>query len=356
MIFAACKGLDERFDDYLEALFRIDYPDYAIIFVVESKQDPAVEVIERVRARYSNPPSKLVIAGCCVDGGQKVHNLLVALDYAENAEAYVYVDSDVIVGHEWLRQLIAPLQDETIGATTGYRWFVPTGSWTSMLRSAWNATIATAMDSGGFAWGGSMAILRKTFDRLGVAKRWLGALSDDYALSQAVKDAGLKIKFVPACVLPSYGEISFAELLEFTSRQIIITRVYAPKLWWMLLASTALFNCVFWAGWPIVAVSSNFLVAVQVLVWLLGCWKGYLRVCSLPFILPKDVATTVGKYGVWYILLPPVVSLLYLYNLLISLKTDTISWRGIRYKLVSASKTIVEVPEARLKNYYDKKQ
>ncbi len=346
-IFAPCKGLEEGLTQYLESLFQLDYPDYSVIFIVECADDPAVTHIERLRMCHPERASRLVVAGESVATGQKVHNLLRALAAAEDAEVYVFADSDVTLTSRWLRSLIAPLQDSAVGATTGYRWFIPTGSTASILRSAWNGTIATALGpkKQNFAWGGSMAILRRTFEQARVAEYWQGAVSDDYALTCAISDQKLYIMFVPACVVPSYGETSFRELLEFTSRQILITRVYANHLFRLLLFSTVFFNLVFWPGmllsvwaafhgrwWPALA---------TLVIYLLGAWKGYLRVKALDTILSAEAAVMARRYAIWYVLLPPLVSLLYLYNLATSLLSRVIEWRGVTYELLSSRQTRV---------------
>lgn len=346
-VFAPCKGLEEGLDQYLESLFQLDYPDYCVIFVVESYADLAVAHIERVCADHPEITSELVVAGESIDTGQKVHNLLKALSFAADAEVYVFVDSDVRLTRRWLRSLIAPLQDPKIGATTGYRWFIPTGSASSILRSVWNGTIATALGSKkqNFAWGGSMAILRTTFENARVAEYWQGAVSDDYALTRALTDRKLYIKFVSACVVASYGETSLREVLEFTSRQILITRIYASHLFRLLLISTIFFNIVFWPGLLIslwAALNGRSAPALATLaIYMLSSWKGYLRLQALDTILTAEAAQVVRRYAIWYVLLPALISLIYLYNLVVSLLTNVIEWRGVTYKLVSSNQTRV---------------
>src|SRR5262249_6631219 len=145
-------------------------------------------------------------------------------DIESDIEVLAFADSDVCLKRGWLRALVAPLSDRAVGATTGYRWFIPTsGGLVSLLRSALNGSIATTLGGhrNNFAWGGSMAILRSTFERIKVREYWRGTVSDDFALTGAVKAAGLFVKFVPACLVPSFGDCSLKELFEFTTRQII---------------------------------------------------------------------------------------------------------------------------------------
>src|SRR5438874_9822946 len=187
-----------------------------------------------------------VVAGRAVECGQKVHNLRAAVAVCDtSSEVFVFVDTDARPRADWLRSLVAPLADRAAGAATGYRWFLPvSGGLASHLRSVWNASIASALGADvrrNFCWGGSTAIRRATFEKLNMRERWRGAASDDYALTRALREEGLPIRFAPACLTASPEDCSFGALLEFTTRQLKITRVYAPNLWRIVLASNALF-------------------------------------------------------------------------------------------------------------------
>ena len=127
--------------------------------------------------------------------------------------------------------LVMPLDDTPVGATSGYRWYVPChGSVAGSLRSAWNAAtlILMAHPRYGFAWGGSSAIRRDVFEKLRIRDAWSRGLSDDLLLTQAVRGAGLKIPFVAACLVPTFEPCTWRQLLEWTNRQTTIARVYMP--------------------------------------------------------------------------------------------------------------------------------
>src|SRR5207253_911292 len=78
-----------------------------------------------------------------------------------------------------------------------------------------------------FCWGGGTAIRRATFEQSGVLEEWKNSVSDDYSLTRALERTGRSIVFIPESLTISYVETDFAGLLEFTNRQILITRVYA---------------------------------------------------------------------------------------------------------------------------------
>lgn len=346
-IIAPCKGLDNGMERYLDSLFQLDYPNYQIIFVLEDQTDLAIPLITYYQAQYSHIPCQLLIAGCSQNRGQKVHNLLTAVaNLKPEVAALAFIDSDIYVPRHWLRTLVAPLADRTIGATTGYRWFIPSSNLATLLRSVWNGTTATSLGNhrNNFAWGGSMAILTETFKQIEVEKFWQGTVSDDYGLTCAVQKANLYVKFMPQCLVPSLGETSFQELREFTTRQVIITRIYSPKLWRVLFISNMLFNLVFYLGLGIgifQALHGQMLTLVLMgIIYLLGVGKGYLRFKSISLILTEH-KPLLSRYRWAYYSLAPVVALLFFDNLIGSLQTNRITWRGITYQLDSANKTTI---------------
>lgn len=344
-ILAPCKGLDSEMDNYFKSLFEQDYSNYQIIFVVENDLDPVFKEINSWRSKYPNIKSACLIAGktTSTSCGQKVHNLQVAISSLDKeVEAFAFVDSDVSLPRNWLKSLLSPLSDKTIGATTGYRWFIPTTkNFASLLRSAWNASIASSLGGhkNNFAWGGSMAILRETFEKINVNSHWAETVSDDYALTKAVKISKdkLYIKFVPLCLVPSLGGCTLSELLEFTTRQIIITKVYSPNLWKLLLFSNLMFNSVFFIGLILgfykLLVANNFLpLLLTLVIYFLGVWKSILRLKAVEIVL-TDYKIIISKHRLMHYLSSPLIALIFLYNLIASIKTNQITWRGVVYDL-----------------------
>jgi hypothetical protein len=168
-LICPCKGNERGLEENLLALTRFDYPNYEIYFTLATSLDPALKVIERVKAA-SQRTVHIVIAGPPTDCGEKVYNLQRAVEALppDKFEMLAFTDSDVRLPRTWLTKLIAPLNDGRIGATTAYRWIIPSGSGmealASCFASAWNGAIATMLGkpNGNFCWGGGTAIRRKT--------------------------------------------------------------------------------------------------------------------------------------------------------------------------------------------------
>ncbi len=349
-IIAPCRGLDDDLKFNLAALFEQDFPAYEIIFAVDDEHDESVAVIEELIAaeHYRNSVlARFIVAGKAEHESQKVHNLRQAvLEVSGESKAFVFVDSDARPNRNWLRHLIAPLQDETVGCTTGYRWFMQkNGGFSSHLRVVWNASVASALGANlksNFCWGGSMAMRRETFEKLNMREKWRGTLSDDFAVTRAMKEAKLPIRFVPQCLTATVEDCTFRELLEFSTRQMKITRTYAPNLWKASLIGSLLFTATFWTGFALLFFLSGihfWLTLLFVFVnFALGCGKSFLRLKAVKMILTdykRELNRQFTPQLLFWIFTPPV----YFYNSVCALFSRKIRWRGIEYELKSATET-----------------
>jgi ceramide glucosyltransferase len=342
-VIAPGRGLEAGLIDNLRPLLTQDYPRYEVLFVFDDADDPAIRIVDELR-RTASVPTRIVIAGPATDSGQKVHNLRVAASEIDTqSEVLVFVDTDARPSPHWLRQLVAPLADETLGASTGYRWFVPErGGIASRLRSVWNASVASALGSDtakNFCWGGSTAIRRTTFTQLNVSDHWRGTVSDDFTITRVLKEAKLPIHFTPNCLVASVGDCDFRELLEFTTRQIKITRVYSSHLWLPLLLGSALFTIAFFGGLILISVHPRQSAAYvfPLIIFMLGATKSLIRFRAISSVLPETSRPDLLAH----IFLWPFASLLYLYNAIVAGFSRRITWRGITYELKSPREAVI---------------
>ena len=344
------KDVDPGFKDNITSIITQDYPNYYIILVTTSENDQSYSILQQIVKENPDTEIKLITSEVSKTCGQKVMNLIKAVEVVEDdTEVMAFADSDVRPGSDWLKNLVDPLNDDEIGATTGYRWYLPVkGEFWSVLRSVWNGGVATLL--GGhkrnFAWGGSMAIRKKVFDEAKVLGYWKGALSDDYALTRAVKDAGYYVKFVPKCLVASFEDTDLKDLLEWTTRQIIITKIYSPNLWKLASISQILYNLTLLLGLGLILaglLQSNNVTLVLMLILIIlsfGFIKGAMRFIAISRVL-KPYREKLNKYWWAYCLLSPLTSMLTLYNILMSMTTNRIKWRGIEYEMKSPERTIV---------------
>jgi len=349
-VIMPCKGVDPGFRENLRSLMEQDYPDFELIFVTAARDDPARTVLEETVAEYPHRACRLLAAGTAAGRSEKLNNLLFACGQVRpESEALVFVDSDVRAHPRFLRDLVAPLREEGVGATTGFRWYIPeAGGLGSYLRATWNGggLPMLAHPKLAYAWGGATAILRRTFERTGVPRRWRHALTDDFPLTEAVRSAGLEVRFVPQCLVTSHEDSSLGEVVEWTNRQTVICRVYNPRLWrgiFFIHAAHAL-------GLTLAAA----MILVKVLVPGAGfsVWPALAMLGSLPLeagsgmLLWQAVRKLRPEVGGWWralkhaALVPVAIGLIF-YNSVHSLLTRDIRWRGVRYRLHSPDHTEV---------------
>lgn len=353
LLTVPCKGIDKAFEKNITSLYMLDYDSYYLHFVVEDESDPAYEKLNSIKEKLG-PGSKalevrVLVAGIADSSSQKIHNLLHSCANApEGTEVFAFADSDACLDSDWLGHLVHPLRKQRHGASTGYRWFVSSqNNLASLVLSALNGKIAQMLGNTGFnqAWGGSMAIRSETFRQLGLDKLWATAVSDDLCLSSTVKKAGLKIIYVPACLVASYEHTTWAKLFEFARRQFLITRITMPGVW-AFAVFCSVFSLVGLWGTAAVAVSAVaaehpkalFYASVPVLFFIGQLIRSVLRQKMIARLLPEDAANMkpaaiVDIFGncIWsWVLLACIIS---------SAFGRTITWRGIRYKMISGTKT-----------------
>lgn len=358
-----CKGIDSAFERNIKSLFELDYQDYYLHFIVEDITDPAYELLCQLKDKLTSSSRSLdvriLVAGHADTCSQKIHNLLYSCSNApEGVEVFAFADSDACLRPDWLSHLVYPLRQSSKGnirrgASTGYRWFVPQkNDLPSLVLSAINAKIAQMLGSSVFikAWGGSMAIRKEIFYSIGLDKIWENALSDDLCLSRAVKKAGMKVVFVPACLVASYEKTTWPALFEFVRRQFLITRVTMPGTWWFGLFSSVYSLLGLWAGAALAlcAASTNrsnmkLYVAVPVLFFLGQFIRALLRQRMIVKLLPHEAqnlkaASLTDIFGncLW--------SWLLFFCILSSAFGRTITWRGIRYRLTGPTEMKIISP------------
>jgi|AGTN01.2.fsa_nt_gi Glycosyltransferases, probably involved in cell wall biogenesis len=342
-VILPCKGLDPGFKENVQKLIDQDYPEFEIIFAVADKSDPAFEPLSELAAASTRRRAQVVVAGIDPKRAQKLTNQLCALErLSPESEVIVFVDSDVIARDDFLTRLIDPLSEQQVGVTTGYRFYIasPT-NWPGMLRSLWNRLTAWEMANPrfAFAWGGAMAIRRDIFEKAGVAKHWDQSADDDLSLTTAIKALGLRVHFVPQCLVASDGDADVAEIFEWTNRQLILTKVYYPELWrraivrafgmlaWLLMmvVSIAAWAATNDSQWGIAVAAGASLLPVEI-YYLLKARRLWNKVLSdRTAYLSNSLIPSIAAIPLAHFVLP----WLTLYSLL----TNRIRWRGVVYEL-----------------------
>ncbi len=235
VVVVAVKNASDLSRAFFGRLRHQAYPDYRIIAAVESEEDPAFAMAME-ESKRPGALLRTVVAGQSGRTGQKVWNLLAALDAIEPSDEIVaFVDADTLPAPEWLSRLVAALVNTGRDAVTGYRWIIPADNRvSSAIVAAANASIVTVPRLPSIinhCWGGTMAMRRTTLERIDIRRYWTGAISDDAQMTRAFESAGYEVHSPRQILLLSPVAMSWREALSFGRRQYRILWLYSRDLW-----------------------------------------------------------------------------------------------------------------------------
>ena len=328
-VIVPCKGTSDDFEENIKAICNQKYKDYFIIFVVDTTKDPAYTELQKTLHNTSNV--KIITADKLEGCSGKIAALLKGVESAGNVEVYVFADSDIRPHRQWLRQLVAPLNKEKIGAATGFRWYF-FHNLQSLLLSTWNLASLLFLfhSSFNYAWGGSTAIKKQVFEKLNIESRWKQGFSDDLILTNSVKQAGFEIKFVPKCVVESFDDADIHTLFKWSTTQFTWVKWYYPSIWTISFIGLVGLKVLTILGF--ILLLSDYMVAGLLMVSTIffECIYGWIGVstCKKTMWYPKKRYGFTGAYAVTM----PLVFFLLAYNIFASLFKKELIWKGRKYK------------------------
>ncbi len=257
-ILKPVHGLDEDFIDAIRSHATLDYPEYEILFGSNDPDEPAVAAIRQLMAEFPDRAIRLVVCG--IDNSQEngaAHaarngkvGVLMELAAAARYPVLVVNDSDIRVTPDYLKRIVAPLEDPDIGMVTClYRGSAHTlagrletvGIATDFIPGVLVAPITGVSE---FALGSTMAFRAKDLERIGGFAAIRDYLADDYQLSRHIHELGLKV-WVSKCVVEtSLGSPSLQNAWEHQLRWSRTVRISRPGGY----AGLPLSNAALWAG------------------------------------------------------------------------------------------------------------
>lgn len=245
VVLLPVRGLDEGFDENLRAILSQTYPRYRLVVVADRADDPGAVRALALAAEQPRVRAALILSDPSGMGG-KVNALRTALARLRPEDAaVVFADADVRPDPDWLRQLVQPLADITVGASTGFRWYVPLHpTFWSLVRSEWNAVSANVLFDGrrNYTWGGSSAVRIENLPKLRLDERWREVLSDDLVVTEAVREAGLRIAYAPGALVATLEDADRGTCLAWCLRQMTMATLYLPIVRRYAAAAFAVFD------------------------------------------------------------------------------------------------------------------
>lgn len=329
----AC-GIENHIEETLASAYRLDYPEYEIVFCVADPRDPVVPVIERLIGKHPKVPSRLLTGDDRISNNPKLNNLVKGWRAARH-EWIVMTDSNVLMPRGYLDRLVERMAPDEVGlvssAPTGIR---PEGAaahlecaFLNTYQARWQLT-ADAFGNG-YAQGKTLFWQRRDLDDAGGIRALATATAEDIASSLLMRKLKRKVRLVNGLSQQPLGR---RELKQVWSRQVRwaqLRRKDLPSIFWLepLSFNALLFALVAAAsiaGGITAAIAAAIVAATYAAEALLAKVMGWpLAALSLPAWIARDLVLPV----VW----------------LRGVFTDQYEWRGNTVAIESEEWTPAEV-------------
>jgi ceramide glucosyltransferase len=317
-----------------------DYPQFQLIFGVSDPADPAIAVVRKLQAKYPNIPIELIMCDRVLGTNIKVSNLAQMLP-AARYEILLVNDSDIRVPSDYLRKVIAPLADASVGLVTCLYRGIASRTARPTLGSRLEALgISTDFVPGvlsarfiekglRFGLGSTLAFRRRDLEAIGGFEALLDYLADDYELGRRIASTGKKVELSAATVvtfLPAYT------LRQFIHHQLRWSRTIRDARRWGYAGLLFTFGL----PWALLT-----LLAARGAVWALALLALTFAVRMAVGFVAAIVALHDDQF-VRYVLLLPLRDLIAPFVWAASFMGNRVHWRGDVFDLKDGRLTIAK--------------
>jgi len=295
-----------------------------IVFGVENPNDPAIAVVERLRAAYPGKALELVIEPRAVGSNPKVANLINMSGRIAH-DVIVLADSDIRVRRDYLARLVGALERQGGGAVSCPYYGISTGSlWSQLAQLTIDSHFLPGVVVGARlklsqpCLGSTIALRRSSLSAIGGFEPLADCLADDYVLGELLRERGEPVSVLSFAVGHVCAESSIVELWRHELRWALTIRTVDP---------------LGYLGWT---VSHAFPLAL--IAWLLGgSWPAIVLAVAALVCRAVLISATERGYGLpphpyWLI---PVRDLLSFAVFVAGFVARDVSWRGHHYELMS---------------------
>jgi ceramide glucosyltransferase len=208
-ILKPVRGADARFFEAIRTHAQIDYPEFEILFGVGDPDDSAIPHIERLQTRYPDIPIRLSISSS--DAPNAKVGKLEVLAREARYPVWVVNDGDIHVEPDYLRNLVAELQQPGVGLVTClYRATADTlpASFESLGIStdfAPSTLVAPFVGVNEFGLGSTLAFRAADWNRAGGFAAIRSHLADDYQIGKRLSGLGLSVVMARMFVVTHLG-------------------------------------------------------------------------------------------------------------------------------------------------------
>jgi len=229
------RGLDPEAYENLSSFCRQDYPEYEIVFCVDSDDEAVIAVINRLKADFPDRVIRVLYGSGRVATNDKVAKLARLVQEAAH-EVVVISDSDVRVQPDYLRQVTAPLRDPKIGAVTCFYTPTEIHTFTDHLQTAGMTSdfyagvlVAWQLDGIKFALGTTIATTKAHLAGFGGYASIENQPADDLLVGRLIAEQGYEVVLLPYVIetVPDYH--SMRALLYKRLRWLVVMRHVRPS-------------------------------------------------------------------------------------------------------------------------------
>ncbi len=320
-ILKPVKGLDPHFYDAIRSCAAQDYPDFEMLFGVADPADPAVPMIERLKAEF--PGRRIEIVHCTSQAPNAKVASLIDLVRQARYRVLLVSDSDIRVPAGYLRRVVTPLEDPKVGVVTclyGARADQWPGRWEAIGIStdfAPSVLVAPLVGVREFGLGSTLVFRREQLQAIGGFEALADYVADDYQLACRIHRLGFRVVLSDVVVETHLLGRSWKEVWRHQLRWARTIRVSRGGFWGYL-------------GLPVTQASLWALVAA-----LLGLWEAvsFLLALRLAAGIAAGAGVLRSRDVLYYFWLIPLRDLWGFAVWLSGLFGDEVTWRGGRFKL-----------------------
>ncbi|MGH8046425.1 MAG: glycosyltransferase [Chthoniobacterales bacterium] len=343
IVFVPVRGLDETLPAAIQSVANLDYPNFTVQILFDSREDAAWSAVQEELERLNDPRiSTHVIEQRLETCSVLCGNLIVAINQLDDShELMAICAADMIVPRDWLRIMANAMRDPAVGATLGNRWYLPpVASAGGLVRWMWNAGAVVIMQHFRLPWSGGMALRVREIRTGGLLDRWATAMVEDVSVAAHFKNEPDHLRFVPGLIVVDREDIGLRAAYRFIRRQLLWTRLYSSH--WLFVAghawcsAIALFGPLIFALFAIargdfVPAAASFLFYALYI----GAMLSLLRLVETGAgsTQPDDWPRFAGLPLPAILLVAPLAQLVYLAAVCSAALAGSVEWRGIRYAI-----------------------
>jgi len=243
-------GAEPNLAEHLEGFFEQDYPAYEILFCARTANDAGLQIARDVAASYPSVPVQFVTSGEPPFANAKVASL-DRMAQAARHSIFIVSDSDVRVGQDYLRAVVAPFADAQLGVVTcPYRGIpsravapeetdaaAPRASalWAQLeavgmsIEMTAGVLVANMLEGMQFALGPTMAVRRACVEEIGGFTVLGQYCADDFLLGNLVAAKGHRVLFSHYAIDHIVLNTGFLDSMRHQVRWSKSTRFSRPK-------------------------------------------------------------------------------------------------------------------------------